>query len=195
MNKALQGALRAIDELHAQDPQREQSDGKDVPAELLYAERMSVWLQKLEPNASEELQLAIRAQHLCRWRWERNKFPMDRVGYLKWRKWAAEEQSKLAERVLRDAGYEDATIDRVRALMQKKSLRNDAQTQVLEDCACLVFLEHHLPAFAKTVTREKLLDILRKRWVKMSERAQQAALQLPYPAEIQDVLKELLGSH
>ena len=62
-----QHALEALDAAHAEDPRREVTDTGEVAAELLYAQRMSEWLARVAPHASEPLQLAVRAQHLRRW--------------------------------------------------------------------------------------------------------------------------------
>src|SRR5258707_2492896 len=82
-------ALARIDAANAQDPH-----GK----ELLYSQRMSAWLARIAPDASEALKLAARAQHIRRWSIPRSDYPMDRIGYLKWRttpyKFHAEETAK-----------------------------------------------------------------------------------------------------
>ena len=62
----LENTLKAIDAMHAQDPEKEEINGESVAAELLYAQRMTEWLEKLEDNPSEEVQIAVRSQHLCR---------------------------------------------------------------------------------------------------------------------------------
>ena len=74
---SLEKCLQAIDELHSQDPKK--VDGK--AAELIYAERMTIWLDKLVEAPSAELQIAVRSQHLCRWEIPRKDYPMDKPGY------------------------------------------------------------------------------------------------------------------
>lgn len=68
--------------------------------------------------------------------------------------------------------------DRVAALVRKEDLRRDAETQVLEDVACLVFLDGGLEEFEKGFDggEEKVVSILRKTWGKMSERGRELAL-------------------
>src|SRR2546423_14169899 len=78
-------AMEKIDAAHAEDPERSAWEGADYPSELLYAQRMTYWLGRLNPAASEELQLAVRCQHLRRWRIPRGQFPMTRAGYHQWR--------------------------------------------------------------------------------------------------------------
>jgi hypothetical protein len=164
-----QSAIDRFDALSASDPH-----GK----ELLYARRMTQWLEKLEPAASEPLRLATRAQHLLRWRIPRDTFPKDRAGYLKWRTTLYDFHADQAAAVLREVGYEDATIARVRSLIRKENLKSDPDAQLLEDVICLVFLENYFADFAKDHDEAKLIRILRKTWKKMSARGQSAALEL-----------------
>ena len=49
---------------------------------------------------------------------------------------------------------------------------------MLEDTACLVFLEHELAAFAAKHDEPKLVQILERTWRKMSPRGRAAALAL-----------------
>ena len=62
-----EAAFRRFDEENARDPNRETADGVAQPRELLYAQRLSDWVLRLRPDASEALRLAARCQHLCRW--------------------------------------------------------------------------------------------------------------------------------
>jgi hypothetical protein len=36
-------------------------------ANSLYAQRLTDWVLRLSPDATEELRLAARCQHICRW--------------------------------------------------------------------------------------------------------------------------------
>ena len=59
-------AIAAIDACNAEDPRQDQDEqGRTVPYELLYSQRMSQELARFVPQASEALQLAARAQHLA----------------------------------------------------------------------------------------------------------------------------------
>src|SRR4051794_38204229 len=60
-------AMLLFDDANRQDPNRTIVNGADHPDALLYARRMSEWLHKLVPDASEPLRLAARSQHLMRW--------------------------------------------------------------------------------------------------------------------------------
>src|SRR6516225_10133101 len=78
-------ALRRFDEENSRDPNLEETEGGAQPRELLYSKRLTEWLLRLCPEASEELRLAARCQHLCRWMIPRESYPMTRPGYLRWR--------------------------------------------------------------------------------------------------------------
>jgi hypothetical protein len=168
--------LAAIDAANAADPERE-TDG--APAAVRYGERMSTALAQLAPDASEALRIAVRAQHVERWRVPRASYPEGRAGYLSWRRDLGLAHAARAAELARESGYDDATIERVRSIVAKRKRASDPEAQALEDCACLVFLEHHLDAFAARHDEAKVIDVLRKTWAKMSELARDRALALP----------------
>ena len=84
-----------------------------------------------------------------------------------------------AAAILREEGYEDEVIARVRSLLRKERLKRDPETQLLEDVIGLVFLEHYVAGFVAAhpeYDEAKFADILRKTWFKMSPRGREAAL-------------------
>ncbi|MEM6823370.1 MAG: DUF4202 family protein, partial [Verrucomicrobiota bacterium] len=85
MSPYFQKALDQFDKENANDPNLEVVEGKEVPHELLDAQRLFRWVEKLKPEASEALLLASRCQHICRWEILRSSYPEGRAGYLKWR--------------------------------------------------------------------------------------------------------------
>jgi hypothetical protein len=181
-------ALAAIDAVHAEDPEKEQGR----PKELLYAERMSAWLARLAPGASDELRLAVRCQHLRRWAIPRASFAEGKVGYLSWRKQASVAHAALAGELLAGAGYGADAVKRVQSLVKKERIKHDPEAQTLEDVTCLVFLEFEFAAFAPKHGEAKLVDILRKTWPKMSPQAQRAALALALPAPLRALVEKAL---
>ncbi|MCZ7582741.1 MAG: DUF4202 domain-containing protein [Deltaproteobacteria bacterium] len=118
--------------------------------------------------------------------------PRGRQGYHAWRRAAAAYHADTAETILRDAGYGDETVRRVRSLLLKEGLGRDPETQTLEDAACLVFLEDELGAFAKKTDPEKLPVIIRRTWAKMSPRAREMAMALDLPAEDRALIEQSL---
>lgn len=183
-------ALAAIDAAHAEDPECE--GGR--PKELVYAERMSACLARLAPQASEALRLAVRCQHLRRWTIPRASFPEGKVGYLSWRKQESLAHAALAGELLASAGYGAEEIARVQSLVRKERLKHDAEAQMLEDVTCLVFLEHEFPGFAAKHPEEKVIDIVRKTWPKMSEAGHAAALGLPLAPALRGLVERALAA-
>jgi hypothetical protein len=173
-------ASAELDALNARDPVREIVNGEERPRLLLQAERLSAWVSRLDPQASEALRLAARCQHLERWKIPRTDFPEGRIGYLKWRTRLGQFHAARAAEVLKSVGYDDALIARVERIVRKQGIATDPDTQTIEDALCLVFLEHELDAFMQKYPDEnKAVDILRKTWGKMTERGHAAALALP----------------
>ena len=175
----LQQAFELFDAANAKDPNTEIFEGKTYPKEVLYAERMTNTLNSFAPKASEALQLTARSQHICRWEIGRDLYPMNREGYLRWRQELKKFHAKKASEILKQVGYSEETITKVAFLLEKKQLKKNEDTQTLEDVVCLVFLTYYFEPFAAKHPEDKTIDILQKTWRKMSEKGQQAALQLP----------------
>lgn len=176
MNEKFAAACARFDAENSRDPNSE--NGR--PRELLYAERLTAWVLKLKPDASEVLQLAARCQHIRRWESPRENYPMTRAGYLKWRADLKKFHAEKSGAVLREAGYDDATIARVQDLNLKKNFPADAEVRVLEDALCLVFLEFQFAALAAKSDDDKMVNALKKSWEKMTEQGRAAALELNY---------------
>ncbi|KAF1832989.1 hypothetical protein BDW02DRAFT_570496, partial [Decorospora gaudefroyi] len=149
MSTPFQKALAAIDAAHALDPNKTTTN-PPTPYELHYAEKCTTYLHKHTSHTSEPLQLAIRAQHFRRWEVPRSSYPMTRVGYHAWRTFLKKRQATLVEQICQEAGYSEADAARVAALIRKEGLKEgDAETQILEDVACLVFLDDQFEAFER----------------------------------------------
>jgi hypothetical protein len=173
-------ALRRFDDENSRDPNSETVAGVLHPRELLYAQWLTDWLLKLSPHASEPLRLAARCQHLCRWKIPRDTYPMTRPGYLKWRADLKRFHADRAGEILREVGYPDAMLARVQDLNLKKNFPTDAESCLLEDALCLVFLEHQLADFAAKTADDKVITALQKSWKKMTPTAHAEALKLSY---------------
>ncbi len=175
----LNSTLAAFDAANLEDPNLELVDGRSVAKEWIYAQRMSAQLHKFCEAPSEALQLATRSQHICRWKIPRSDYPMDRSGYKKWRLDLAQLHGDIAGDIMATQGYDENMIARVKDLLLKRSLKRDDEVQALEDVVCLVFIEFYLEDFASKHDEDKLIDIIRKTWNKMSTKGHEAALQLP----------------
>lgn len=182
-----------IDAENEADPNNEIYQDVTYPKELLYSDRMYERLMTFQPSASEAVQIAAKAQHICRWKMPRESYPMDRVGYLKWREDLKKFHAKTTTEILTKAGYDETFIDRVSFLIEKKLLKKDEETQLLEDIICLVFLEFYFDAFASKHDTEKMKNIIQKTWNKMSDKGQQEALKINYTPENLQLIKDSLG--
>lgn len=172
-------AKALIDAANAEDPNQVSADGKDWPKELLYSERMSDMLNRFNPDADDAMRLAIRAQHIERWKSPRSDYPMDRIGYLKWRKDLYQIQADTAAKLLSEAGYAEDDVERARTAVAKKKIKSNPDTQLLEDVTDLCFLEHYILEFVEKhpdYSEEKWIDIIQKTWHKMSDEAHQFIL-------------------
>ena len=192
--RRFEAALRRFDEENARDPHVEQVAGVAHPRELLYAQWLTGWVLKLCPEASEELCLAARCQHICRWMVPRDSYPMTRAGYLKWREGLKRFHAQKAGDILREVGYPEEVITRVQSLNLKKDFPNDAEGRVLEDALCLVFLEHQFSDLASKTTEDKMINALQKAWQKMTPAAQAQALKLSCTPQQQALLEKALKS-
>lgn len=186
-------ALSRFDEENSQDPNTEFADGEEVPRELLYANRLTEWVLKLDSEASEALCLAARCQHLCRWMMPRTDYEMTKGGYLKWRSDLKHFHAEKSGRILRDIGYDTRMVEAVQALNLKKNFPGDTDSRTLEDALCLVFLEFQFKALAEKTDSEKVINALRKCWQKMTPRAHKEALKLPYSLVELSLLEQALG--
>lgn len=196
MNKAskLQQVIGAIDSCNEKDPNLElDDDGNKLPKELLYSQRMSAVLEQYFPDASDHLRIAARAQHIERWTSKRTDYPEGRAGYKKWRAELGLFHASRTADCMKEVGYDDSEIDRVKYLVQKRGLKRDSETQALEDIICIVFLKHYLDDFAKKHNEEKLIDIIQKTWKKMSEYGHKIALELDYADEMLALIKKALA--
>jgi len=193
MNK-FQKAIHAFDEANSKDPNKKIANGTEHPGELLYSQRMTETLNKHYPDASEELQLAARCQHIERWVKPREEYPSNRSGYLKWRNDLKKYHAGRAAEILKEAGYDDDTIQRVKKLVMKKGIKTDPEVQILEDVICLVFLRWYFEDFSKKHEDEKLVKILKKTLRKMSAGGRETALNINLSEHAQMLVKKALAN-
>lgn len=171
--------VELIDAANSEDPNKVEVEGKEWPKELLYSHRMSDMLQRFAPEADDAMKIAIRAQHIQRWKSPRENYSMDRIGYLQWRKDLYTFHADTVGELMKQAGYDDAEIQRVKLAVAKKHLKSNDDTQLLEDVTDLVFIEHYMLEFAGKhgeYSEEKWIDIIQKTWKKMSDKAHEFAL-------------------
>ncbi len=188
-----QRAIAGIDQANKADPNIEPGEDKNYPREYLYSLRMSARLERFDPQASESLRLAARAQHIQRWKIPRSDYPQGRQGYKKWRSELAKFHAETTGNIMAESGYDAKAIERVKTLLQKKQLKRDDEVQALEDVICLVFIEHYLADFATKHPEEKVVDIIRKTWKKMSPKGHSAALKIPLTQQLGALVEKALS--
>ncbi|MGJ5643373.1 DUF4202 domain-containing protein [Formosa sp. S-31] len=193
MSTKFEQAIALIDEKNSKDQNQEIIDGVSYPKELVYSRRMTDCLLNFKSDASEALQIAARAQHICRWEIPRKDYPMDKPGYMSWRNELKKMHVGLAGDILKQVGYDEEFIARVQFLISKKSFKKDADSQTLEDVVCLVFLQYYFEDFASKHSDEKLIDIVKKTWNKMSETGHKKALELSYSDKSLNLIKQALA--
>ena len=187
-----EGAIRRFDEENSRDPNKITFNGTEYPREVIYAQWLTEWVAKLAPGASQELLLAARCQHLCRWMIPRDSYPMTRPGYLKWRQDLKKFHAKRAGEILAEYGFPPEVIKRVQELNLKKNVSTDPECQTLEDALCMVFLEHQLAELAEKTSEEKVINALQKSWKKMSPAARSRASELPLGPKEKALLESAL---
>jgi hypothetical protein len=192
-SQRFESALRRFDGENSRDPNTKVINGASQPREWFYAQRLTKWVLQLCPDASEELRLAARCQHLCRWEIPRQSHPMTRAGYLQWRATLKKFHAQKAGDILREAGYPDDVIRRVQDLNLKKHFPDDPEARVLEDALCLVFLEFQFGDLAAKTAADKTINALQKSWQKMTGAARAEALKLNYGEREKALLERALN--
>lgn len=189
----LVGALAAIDAANADDPNRVVVRGVDVPLALAHGQLADEWVQRLMPAADDAMRLAARAHHLRRWELPRTEYPDGRPGYLQWRRDQKARHARDVEGLLVAAGYDEAVIGRVQALIRREHLATDVGAQAVEDAACLVFLETQLASLARRLTTERFGEVVRKTASKMTPAGLAMIAEVPLTSDERHLLAEALA--
>lgn len=179
MDQKIDLAFAQFDSYNQQDPNRFSWAGETFPQEYFLSLKLCEWVKQLDPAASEPLLLASRSQHIGRWESPRESYPMDREGYLRWRKELAQHHASVAARLLADVGYDQPHIEEVTQIILKKKIKVNSDVQTIENALCLVFLQYQYEAFF-TKYEDKIVNILRKSLLKMDAHGHSFALRLPY---------------
>ncbi|MFY7827405.1 MAG: DUF4202 domain-containing protein [Flectobacillus sp.] len=185
-------AFEKFDDYNKQDPNIFVWNGETYPQEYFMALKCSEWVLRLDPQANEELQLASRSQHIGRWSIPRHTYPEGKVGYLTWRKDLGKFHAETAAQILGEVGYEESVIERVKQIITKQKIKQDADVQTIENALCLVFLEFQYEAFFQKHDDEKMIEIIRKSLLKMDAHGHSFALQLSYSEKGLNLIQKAL---
>lgn len=175
----LNQVITLIDQANSQDPNTEIYNAQSLPKESLYATRMSEMLARFNPNADELMQIAVRGQHIERWQSPRSNFAMNKQGYHQWRSALYIFHASRVIELMQQVGFNEAQQQRVYAAVAKQDIKRNPDSQLVEDVASLVFIEHYMLAFTSTkpdYDEQKWLGIIRRTWQKMSVEARDFVL-------------------
>jgi limonene-1,2-epoxide hydrolase len=186
-------AIAAIDAGNADDPNVITVRSRTGPKEIVHAELVTEWVERLRPEASESLLLAARGHHFRRWTVPRTSAPAGRAGYLRWRKSLQEQHATELGALLTTAGYDDRTVGRVQSIVRKEDLANDPEVQALEDALCLVFLETQLIDVAARLEPETLTRVIIRTARKMSDAGLAAIANVPLDELGRTILAAAMG--
>lgn len=191
----IEKVLEQFDCYNKQDPHSVTWDGIAYPAEYFYALQLYEWVKKLAPQASEDLLLASRCQHIGRWKIPRNQYPTGKAGYYKWRNDLAKFHAETAGKLMTAAGYNEEEIKTVQHILLKENLRKDGVVQVMENALCLVFLQFQYEDFIAKHDDEMVIRILQKTWQKMTGPGREAALMLDFSEKGKKLMMMALGDN
>lgn len=189
----LRRVLDRIDAANKQDPHRASTGPTSFPHEFVYALCLTEWVLRLAPNASEALRIAARGQHIRRWTIPRSSYEAGRTGYLKWRTDLKKFHAETVGGIMAEEGCSPAETARVQEIILKKNLK-DPETQTVEDGLCLVFLETQFEELKSKTPEEKMKEIVRKTWAKMSPAGHAAALALPLSETDRALIASAIGA-
>ena len=197
-------AIKLIDENHADDPTKTK-DGQ--PYELHYGQQMTHYLDLHTSDASPLLRIAVRAQHFRRWEVPRDSYPKTKPGYFAWRTYLKKRQAEAVKEIVLKCDFNEDEASKVAALIAKEDLKKgegkgDPEVQILEDCACLVFLDDQFDSYEVKWSEEhssqeeaddRMVNILRKTWAKMGDRGHELALQMHMSPKQQELVGRALA--
>jgi hypothetical protein len=197
LSTPLDKVLAAIDAVNQEDPNSTLMNNQYQPKEFIYGQYMTECLNQYWPNSNENLQIAVRAQHIKRWHLKRSEFPEGKQGYLTWRKELGKFHAETTKQLMIENDYDEIFAEKTACIIRKEKLKSNSDSQTLEDVACLVFLQYYFDEFAAKYTEknneEKIIRIVQLTWKKMSERGHEIALSLTLPDHLAALVNKALS--
>jgi len=185
--------LSAIDLINNDDPNQITFDNITHPKEYIYGHQMTNMLDEHYPQANELLKIAVRAQHIKRWSITRAEFDLGKKGYFQWRIALGQFHANLTTQLMLDNSYSEDEAQQTAAIIRKEKLKSNADSQTLEDIACLVFLQFYFDDFSAKHSEEKIIRVLQKTWGKMSDQGHNIALTLILPDHLAALVAKALA--
>lgn len=162
-------ARERADRINAGDPRTVVApDGRELPFELAYADRLEHWIGLLIPAPSAALSFACRAQHVRRWEVPRDEFPAGRAGYHAWRRRLEDLHVAVAREILAGAGCGADDVARVERILRKRERDSDPEVQAMQDAVSLATVELQMGSLEAKLDEAKLVEVLRRTMAKMS---------------------------
>lgn len=183
----------AIDRANALDPNLVPWEGSLHPRAQLQGVLASYWLSKLAASPAMAVQIAARGHHLERWVIPRDSYPDGRAGYLRWRAQLKKHHAEALQRVLTPLGAEADMLARAQELVQRIGLGSDPEAQLIEDVACLVFIETDFEALSARLDHGKLVNAVQKTVKKMSAHSIALSRETRLSASARAALADALG--
>ncbi|MEO7730225.1 MAG: DUF4202 domain-containing protein [Kofleriaceae bacterium] len=193
LSDSYNSALAAIDAANSADPNTVSLGGTPQPVALVHGRLAADWVARLVADPDEALLLAARAHHLRRWEVPRSTYPDGKGGYLHWRRDQKQRHAADIEAILVAAGYGPSVVTRAQQLIRRDGLGSDPDAQVVEDAACLVFIQTQLAAMEPRLEHDHLLDVIRKTARKMSPAGLAAVGQIDLDVRAGALLAEALA--
>lgn len=192
--------IELIDEANSHDPNKEQHKNAMWPKERLYSDRMTNMLNRFMPSADELMYIAVRGQHIERWQSPRSDFAPGKHGYYQWRTALYGFHAGRVVELMQQVGFDDNACQRVYNAVAKKQIKANPDSQLVEDIASLVFIEHYMLAFAQTkpdYDEQKWISILQRTWQKMSPKAHDFVLagNITLPAPLVPLIEKALSGN
>lgn len=194
MDAAIDNAIRQFAAIGDSDPRRVTWDSVELPRQLGESACLWQYIQQLTPSPSAALRLSAHCQHLRRFAYPRQAFPIGRDGYLAWRTDAARQSADESAAIMRQCGIDEALVEQVVAILTKQDRRHRADVQTMEDALCLSFLRLDALDFAAKHEQSEVLKILRRTWLKMSPAGHGRALAESFPEPLGHILAELASA-
>ena len=194
MSTPFENAVREFDEINGRDPRTQIVKGQNHPREQVFVRRVSDWVERLNPSASEAVRLAARSHTLRRWEIPRGDYRKGPAGYHEWRRATARHAADAATEILRETGIQEKTVQKVRGLITWELFPHDPDAQLLEDADCLAFLELKLTDYLGRWDEAQVHRILQGTWGKMSAAARRQALTLSLDQRVKEMIGRLGSS-
>ena len=154
------------------------------------------WLLKLKPDADLAAQIAVLAHDIERGTegyLERKKQKLKKKDYEEYKRIHAEEGATVVAEILKDQGYDQELIDRVKGLVTKHETGGDPDSDLLQAADSLSYFENNVPGYLKRGGPDQLRKKMKFMFGRSSEKTKELIRQFSYKdEEVQNIFKEVV---